>query len=89
MPKARLEAPMSVPYTDEMLGIPDNMIDTDNMQTGVEAIFNAGASLREGLSGKKSIDTEFENFSEDEVDSSRNRTAPMQVNKHEFPHRGY
>ena len=109
MPKAKIIAPMETPYTDERLGIPSGMVDTDNMDYGTEARFAAGASLQEGVSGAKSIDTEYENFSEDTVDAPRStrqdvpigysgltpdhegvdNPAPVQVNKSDYPHRGY
>ena len=89
MPKVRITAPLATPYTDERLAIPDAMVDEDNMQYGVEAQFKEGADLQEGLSGKKSIDASFENTSEATVDSPRSGNAPVQVNKYDYPHRGY
>ena len=83
-----MHAKIGTPYTDERLGIPDAMVDDDNM-AGVEAQFKAGASLEEGLSGKKPIDTLYENTSETDIDSPRNQSAPVQVNKHDYPHRRY
>ncbi len=89
MPKAKITAPLSTPYTDERLGLPDNMIDEDNMEGSVEARFAAGASLQEGVSGVKPIDTLYENFSDATIQSPRNSTAPVQVNRSEYPHREY
>ena len=90
MPKTKLAIPTEVPYTDERLGIPGAMVDDDNMNYGVEAQFDSGASLEEGLSGRKPIDTLFENTSEDEVDAPRSgEYAPVQVNKGDYPQRGY
>lgn len=90
MPKTKLAIPVEVPYTDERLGIPSDMVDTDNMQYGIEAQFKSGASLEEGVSGRKSIDTSFENTSEDEIDSPRSgEYGPVQVNKGNYPHREY
>ena len=106
MPKAKLVAPIAVPYTDEMLGIPDDMIDDDNMH-GVESQFHSQASLEDGVSGRKGIDTLFENTSEAEIETPRSarrevplrgltpnhegvdNPAPVQVNKHNYPHREY
>lgn len=106
MPKVKYVAPMETPYTDDRLGITDAMIDDDNMQ-GVEAEFKSQSSLEDGVSGRKLIDTEFENFSEVDVQSPRSahseiplrgmtpshegvdNPAPVQVNKHDNPHRNY
>ncbi len=89
MPKVKIIAPVATPYTDDALAIAENMVDDDNMQYGVEATFKSGADLQEGISGKKSIDASFENTSETTIDSPRSGNAPVQVNKYDYPHRGY
>jgi len=92
MPKAKVITPLETPYTDERLGIPGAMLDDDKMQ-GVEAQFHSKASLEEGVSGRKNIDTEYENFSEADVEAPRSdragSPAPIQVNKYDHPHRRY
>ncbi len=90
MPKVKAAIPVEVPYTDERLGIPRDMVDEDNMNYGVEAQFDAGASMEEGVSGRKPIDTSFENTSEDTIDAPRSgERAPVQVNAGDYPHRRY
>ena len=90
MPKAKAAIPVEVPYTDERLGIPAEMVDDDNMDYGVEAQFDAGASMEEGVSGRKSIDTLFERESEDTIDTPRSgEYAPVEINAGNFPHRKY
>jgi len=85
-------------YVYENLGMVE--VDTDNMAGGVEERFYAGASLEEGVSGVKSIDTTYENFSEDLVDSPRSEgiakgpatvspDAPRPIDLHRYPHRRY
>lgn len=84
-----MHAKVGVPYTDERLGIPGAMVDDDNMD-GVEAQFKSNASIDEGVSGRKSIDTLFENTSETDIDAPRSGDdAPVQINKYEHPHRRY
>jgi hypothetical protein len=61
--------------TNENFVISPEMVDTDQMDAGVEGIFNAGASTEEGISGRKSIDTTFENTSQDWVDNPRSATT--------------
>lgn len=70
MPKYEVPVPKLKKYTNESLAIPPNMIDEDN-RPGVEEEFRAGASLQEGVAGRKSIDTLYDNISEDIVDSPR------------------
>ena len=53
----------------------------------LEARFRAGASLQEGISGQKPIDTEFENTSQATIESPRNESAPIEVSKYDYPHR--
>lgn len=91
MPKVRLAVPKSSPYTNENLIIPPNMVDEDNMEGGVEGRFKAGASLDEGVSGRKSIDTSFENTSQDIVDNPRSMTnEPIGLpDLGDYPHRRY
>tara|TARA_Y100000310_G_C20251393_1_gene609266 strand:- start:51 stop:356 length:306 start_codon:yes stop_codon:yes gene_type:complete len=71
-----MHAKVGVPYTDERLGIPGAMVDDDNMN-GVEAQFSANASLEEGISGQKPIDTLFENTSEDDIDAPRSARSEV------------
>ena len=106
MPKAKYITPMSIPQTDDRLGITPEMVDDDNMH-GVEADFHSQASMEEGVSGRKRIDTLYENYMEVDVEAPRStrrevalrgmtpehegvdNPAPIQVNKHVNPHRGY
>ena len=70
MPKYEVPTPKLSNYTNENLIIAPDMIDGDNMSS-VEGQFNSGASIDEGIGGQKPIDTSFENFSQDIVDSPR------------------
>ncbi len=89
MPKVKLEAPVEVPYTDEMLGVPDAMVDEDKFY-GIIPNFEAGASLQDGVSGVKSIDTLYENTSQEYIEKpSSGEYAPVQVNRNDYPHREY
>jgi len=76
--KVELLAPLVTPYTDEMLGTPDNMIDDDNC-CGVEEQFSEQASLMEGVSGRKSIDTLYDNTSQDKVNAPRSARRDVPV----------
>ena len=61
------------------------MIDDDIMDKGVEARFKSGADLQEGISGRKSIDTSFENTSQDEIDARRRgKYAPTKVHNSSY-----
>ena len=73
-------------YTNDNLVLPADMTDTDKNEGGVEAQFKAGADMKEGVSGRKSIDSSFENFSQDTVDTPRSGiNAPVDLNL--YPHR--
>ncbi len=64
-----------------------DMIDSDIANRGVEAQFKSGADLQEGISGRKSIDTSFENTSQDEIDAPRSgKYAPERVDEHHSSH---
>ncbi len=66
------------------------MIDSDISNKGVEAQFKSGADLQEGVSGRKSIDTSFENTSEDRIDAPRSgEDAPVRVSEHSSSHGDY
>ena len=68
------KVPVPAKYTNENLAIAPNMIDEDNGESCC-AQFAAGADLQEGISGKKSIDTLYENTSQDIVESPRSMTT--------------
>lgn len=76
------------PMTDEDLLVHPEMIDTDQGQS-FESRFKANACLKDGCSGKKSIDTMFENTSQDIVENPREGSTPAPVSKNDFmyPHR--
>lgn len=76
--------------TDEDLLVSPEMIDTDNLM-GFEGRFNANACMYDGCSGKKSIDTMYENTSVDRVENPREKTtpAPMDVIPGMYPHRRF
>lgn len=57
--------------TNENLLIDVEMIDEDNLDSGMEAEFNSQSSLDEGVSGRKSIYTMYENTSEMEIEIPR------------------
>jgi hypothetical protein len=74
--------------TNEDLLIDPEMIDTDNLQTA-EQQFKANANLKEGVSGRKTIDTMYENTSQAVIDNPREGStpAPVCLNSGMFPHR--
>lgn len=74
-------------YTDNNLIMPE--IDSEGMDMSTQARFDAGADIIDGCSGKLTIDTRFENFSESDVENPTNKDAPRQVNKWDHPHRQY
>lgn len=78
MPKAKVAAPLSTPYTDSSFGIASDMIDDDNMH-GVESQFYDNACIYDGCSGKKPIDTRFENISQDIVDAPRSARKDVSI----------
>jgi hypothetical protein len=70
-------------------------VDSDNGQDCCSE-FKAGASMEEGVAGRKKIDTTFENTSEDIVDAPRSdrggvatadQPAPRPMDLYKFPHR--
>ena len=71
--------------TSEVLGVDPEMIDTDQGR----APYLSGASIQEGCSGHKPIDTMYENTSQDVVDNPREGStpAPVCLNSGMFPHR--
>lgn len=74
--------------TDEDLLIHPDMIDADNVM-GFEERFKANASIEEGCSGHKPIDTLFENTSQDYIDNPREGStpAPECLSSGMYPHR--
>jgi hypothetical protein len=78
MPKYKIPAPKLNDYTNENLVIAPDMIDEDNMH-GVESQFYSGASIEDGVGGKKPIDTSFENFSQDIVDAPRSARKDVPI----------
>jgi hypothetical protein len=64
------------------------MVDEDNMM-GFEGRFRAEACMYDGCSGKKPIDTMYENTSVDRVENPRSKTtpAPEDVIPGMYPHR--
>lgn len=64
------------------------MIDMDNVM-GFEGRFKQNACLYDGCSGAQSIDTLYENTSQDRVENPREKTtpAPVDVVPGMYPHR--
>ncbi len=85
MPKYRLPVPKMSEYTNDNLIIGPNMVDEDNMESSVEAQFSAMACIEEGCSGLKSIDTLYENFSQDHVDVPRSAIPELAVGRSGVP----
>jgi hypothetical protein len=96
MPKAVTPRPSTIDYVYENLGLTE----TDSDQGGdCCARFAAGADMAEGVSGRKKIDTTYENFSEDLVDAPRSdssdgsatasKPAPYPMGLYRYPHRRY
>jgi len=75
-------------YTNENFVIAPNMIDEDNGQSCC-AQFAAGADITEGVSGRKGIDTLFENTSQDIVENPRSASnEPIGLpDLGDYPHR--
>ena len=90
MPKYEVPVPKVSKYTNENLVIAPNMVDEDQ-GLPVEAAFHANADLQEGVSGRKSIDTLFENFSQDIIESPRSASSsPTDLpDLDDYPHRRY
>lgn len=96
MPKAVTPRPSTIDYVYENLGLTET--DSDN---GLDCCtrFAAGADMAEGVSGRKKIDTTYENFSEEIVDAPRSdnpdgdccghNPAPYPMDLYRFPHRRY
>ncbi len=57
--------------TNENLLIDVEMIDEDNLDSDMEAEFNSQSSLEDGVSGRKSIYTMYENTSDMEIENPR------------------
>jgi hypothetical protein len=57
--------------TSEDLLVDVEMIDEDNLDSGMEAEFAGQSSLTDGVSGRKSIYTMYENTSEMEIEIPR------------------
>lgn len=74
--------------TDEHALIHPEMVDEDNVE-GFEGRFKANACMTDGCSGKKSIDTLYENTSQDYVENPREKTtpAPECLTGPMYPHR--
>lgn len=88
MHKAEIPVPKVNKYTNENFVIAPNMIDEDNGMPA-EAAFHANADLQEGVSGRKGIDTLFENISQDIVESPRSASnEPIGLpDLDQYPHR--
>lgn len=80
--------PKVTKLSDEHMLIDPEMIDENNVQTA-EQRFKANACIEEGCSGRKSIDTLYENTSVDVVDNPREGStpAPTCLNSDMYPHR--
>jgi hypothetical protein len=70
--------------TNENFVISPEMVDDDQ-----SAAFNANADIQEGVSGRKGIDTLYENTSLDLVQNPREGStpAPVSLNSGMYPHR--
>ena len=90
MPKHEVPVPKMNKYTNENFIIAPNMVDEDNGMPCCEQ-FASNANLQEGISGRKGIDTLFENTSQDIVESPRSMTtSPAGLpDLDEYPHRRY
>ena len=77
------------PYVNENLGI----FEADQDAGDCCSQFAAGADMMEGVSGRKKIDTTYENFSEDLVEAPRSgdseKPAPYPMDLWRYPHRRY
>lgn len=74
--------------SDENMIVDAEMVDTDNMM-GFEGRFKSNACMYDGCSGRKPIDTMYENTSQDRVENPRSKTTepPVDVASMMFPHR--
>lgn len=75
--------------TNESMAISPEMVDEDQFDMSVEGQFKAAASIDEGVSGRKPIDTLYENTSCDYVDNPREGStpAPVCLTGPMYPHR--
>ena len=82
------KGPKLTQLSDEHMLIDPEMIDEDNVQ-GFEGRFKANASIDEGVSGTKKIDTLYENTSQDYVENPREGSTPAPICENDimFPHR--
>lgn len=82
------DGPQVTLMTDEDLLIHPDMIDEDNVM-GFEGRMKQNACMRDGCSGKQSIDTLYENTSQDYVENPREKTteAPECLSGGMYPHR--
>lgn len=95
MAKPVTPRPSAADYVYENLGIVE--VDTDQMDADCCTQFKAGSSMEQGVSGRKKIDTTYENYSEDMVDAPRSdgpdnkasptKPAPMPMDLARYPHR--
>ena len=82
--------PVKTLMTDEDLLVHPEMIGTDQADPPTwEQSFKAEACEYDGCGGRKSIDTMYENTSQDVVENPREKTtpAPVSVNGGMYPHR--
>ena len=88
MKGSKAGGPAVTVMTDEDLLVSPEMIDTDNLM-GFEGRFKSNACIMDGCSGKKPIDTMYENTSVDRVENPREKTtpAPVDVIPGMYPHR--
>lgn len=80
----------STVMTDESLAMHAEMEDVDNSES-FEMQFRGQACIEDGCSGRKSIDTMFENTSQDVVNNPRGGTTPppVDLNSWMYPHRDW
>ena len=65
------------------------IVDPDFDMGSTEERFHSAGDLAEGVSGKLSMDTTFENTSEEEVQRPRSGDAPVDTKLGNFPQRRY
>lgn len=77
------------PYTDDRLQISE--IDRDNVMGGFHEIYAAGADEVEGVSGRKAIDTQYEQDSVSLVERPASlgsgQPTPVDTDRPKYPHR--
>jgi len=80
-----------VPKSYTTTGLQISEIDSDKVLGGFHAKFAAGEDIVEGVAGRKSIDTSYENWEGGEVEEPASlgsgQPTPVDTDRPKYPHR--